>query len=70
MIGWYHQHNGYGFGWTPGVGDGQGGLVCCSSWGHKESDMIEQVNRTEPQLFYPFIRSVQSLSHVQLFATP
>ena len=28
--------NGHGFGWTPGVGDGQGGLVCCGSWGHKE----------------------------------
>ena len=34
-------------GWTPGVGDGQGGLVCCSSWGHKESDMTEQVNWAE-----------------------
>ena len=31
----------YGFGWTPGVGDGQGGLVCCGSWGHKESDTSE-----------------------------
>ena len=30
-----------GFGWTPGVGDGQGGLACCSSWGHKDSDMTE-----------------------------
>ena len=30
-----------GFGWTPGVGDGQGGLVCCGSWGCKESDMTE-----------------------------
>ena len=33
--------NGHGFGWTPGVGDGQGGLVCCGSWGHKELDMTE-----------------------------
>ena len=33
--------------WTPGVGDGQGGLACCSSWGRKESDMTEQLNRTE-----------------------
>ena len=31
--------NVHGFGWTPGVGDVQGGLVCCGSWGHKESDM-------------------------------
>ena len=32
------------FGWTPGVGDGQGGLACCSSWGHKESDTTERLN--------------------------
>ena len=36
--------NGHGFGWTLGVGDGQGGLACCGSWGHKESDMTEQLN--------------------------
>ena len=35
------------FEWTPGVGDGQGGLVCCDSWGHKESDMTERLNWTE-----------------------
>ena len=44
MVGWYHQHNGHGFGWTLGVGDGQGGLACCGSWGHNESDMTEQPN--------------------------
>ena len=33
-----------GFGWTPGVGDGQGGLVCCGPWGRKESDTIEPLN--------------------------
>ena len=38
MVGWHHQLHGHGFKWTPGVGDGQGGLACCSSWGHKESD--------------------------------
>ena len=38
MVGWHHRLNGHGFGLTPGVGDGQGGLVCCSTWGHKESD--------------------------------
>ena len=47
MVGWHHQHNGYGFGWTPGVGYGQGGLACCSPWGHKESDMTEWLNWTE-----------------------
>ena len=47
MVGWHHQLNGHGFGWTPGVGDGQGGLACCSSWGHKESDTTEWLNLTE-----------------------
>ena len=37
MVGWHHQHNGHGFEWTLGVGDGQGGLVC---WPH-ESDTTE-----------------------------
>ena len=44
MVGWYHQHSGHGFGWTPGVGDGQGGLVCCGSWGRKELDTTERLN--------------------------
>ena len=41
VVGWYHRLDGHGFGQTPGVGDGQGGLVCFSSWGHNESDMTE-----------------------------
>ena len=41
MVGWHHQLNGHRFGWTPGVGDGQGGLACCGSWGCKELDMTE-----------------------------
>ena len=44
MVGWHQQHNGHGFWWTPGVGDGQGGLSCCDSWGCKESDMTERMN--------------------------
>ena len=36
MVGWHHRLNGHGFGWTPGVDDGQGGLACCGSWSHKE----------------------------------
>ena len=44
MVGWHHRLNGHGFGWTAGVGDGQGGLECCGSWGHKELDMTEQLN--------------------------
>ena len=47
MAGWHHQLNAHEFGWTPGVGDGEEGLVCCNSWGHKESDTTEQLNWTE-----------------------
>ena len=36
--------NGHGFEWTSGVGDGQGGLVCCGSWGRRELDTTEQLN--------------------------
>ena len=47
MAGWHHWLIGHGFGWTPGVVDGQGGLACCGSWGRKESDTTEQLNWTE-----------------------
>ena len=44
MFEWHHQLNGHEFEQAPGVGDGQGGLTCCSPWGRKESDMTEQLN--------------------------
>ena len=44
MVRWYHRLDGHGFGWTLEVGDGQGGLACCGSWGCKESDMTERLN--------------------------
>ena len=47
MVGWHHWLDGHGFEWTLGVGDGQGGLACCGSWGHKVSDTTEQLNWTE-----------------------
>ena len=47
MAGWHHWLDGCESEWTPGVGDGQGGLACCVSWGHKESDTTEQLNWTE-----------------------
>ena len=47
MAGWHHRLDGHESGWTPGVGDGQGGLVCCGSWGRKELDSTEQLNWTE-----------------------
>ena len=47
MVGWRHWLNGHGLGWAPRVGDGQGGLACCSSWGRKELDTTEQLNWSE-----------------------
>ena len=47
MAGWHHRLDGREFEWTPGDGDGQGGLVCCDSWGCKELDMTERLNWTE-----------------------
>ena len=44
MPGWHHRLDGCEFEWTLGVGDGQGGLACCDSWGRKESDTTEQLN--------------------------
>ena len=47
MAGWHHWLDGHKFEWILGVGDGQGGLACCDSWGHKESDTTERLNWTE-----------------------
>ena len=48
MVGWHHRLDGHKFKQAPGVGDGQGGLVCCSPWGRKEPDTTERLN------FYSF----------------
>ena len=47
MAGWHHRLDGLGFGGTLGLGDGQGGLACCNSWDHKESDTTEWLNWTD-----------------------
>ena len=47
MAGWHHWLDAHEFEWTPGVGDGQGGLACCNPWGCKESDTTERLNWTE-----------------------
>ena len=49
MVGWHHRLNGHEFEKTPGVGDRQGGLVCCSPWGCKESDTTQQLNITDAE---------------------
>ena len=47
MAGWHHRLDGREFEWTLGVGDGQGGLACCNSWGCKELNTTERLNWTE-----------------------
>ena len=51
MAGWHHRLDGHEFGWTPGDGDGQGGLECCDSWGCLESDTTERLNWTDLLIF-------------------
>ena len=46
-VGWHHRLNGLEFEQAPGVGDGQGGLACCSPWGCKEADMTERLNNNK-----------------------
>ena len=50
MVGWHHQLSGHGFVWTPGVGDGQGGLVCCGSWGHSRTCWAAKLNWVSPTI--------------------
>ena len=52
MAGWHHWLDGRESEWTPGVGDGQGGLACCDSWGRRELDMTEWLNWTELKILY------------------
>ena len=47
MVAWHHRLHGHEFEWTPGDGDGQGSLVCCSPWGCQEPDVTERLNWTE-----------------------
>ena len=50
MVGEHHQLDGHEFEQTPGVGDGQGNLACCSPWGHKESDLTTEQQQANPSL--------------------
>ena len=72
VVGWHHRLNRHGFGWTPAVGDGQGGLACCGSWNRKELDTAEWLNWTEvvnlvfwvriPIPLFPWISFITSLN--------
>jgi len=50
MVGWHHRLNGHEFEQTPGDGEGQGSLVCCSPWDCKESDRTEQLNKNNGKI--------------------
>ena len=67
--GWHHWFDGRESEWTPGVGDGQGGLVCRDSWGHKESDTTERLNWTELNtvLIYTFSMFIKLSPHLTQF---
>ena len=54
MVGWHHRLNGHGFGRTPGVCVGQGGLACCDSWGHKESDLTKGLKNSNTPIINVF----------------
>ena len=63
VVGWHHRLDGHESKWTPGVGDGQGGLACCNSWGHKESDTTELLNWTELMLLRNTKEWITALSY-------
>ena len=68
MAGWHHWLNGHGFGWILGVGDGQGGLECCNSWGHKELDTTEWLNWTELNwMSYVLVASLERVHQREIF---
>ena len=68
IAGWHHRLDGRESEWTPGVGDGQGGLECCDSWGRKESDTTEQLNWTETLIRMDIIREQISSDRTSLFS--
>ena len=60
MAGWHHRLDGCESEWTPGVGDGQGGLACCDSQGRKDLDVTEWLNWTELSIFGPLPSDLQN----------
>ena len=67
MAGWHHWLDGHEFGQTPGACDGQGGLVCCDSWGRKESDTTERLNWTEPPRNMMLPRTIPGISKFKFY---
>ena len=67
MAGWHHWLYGCESEWTPGVGDGQGGLACCDSWGRKESDTTERLNWTERKTWRTVIIHFLLISYLLIY---
>ena len=68
MAGWHHRLDAHEFGWTPGIGDGQGGLACYGSWGRKESDVTERLKWTELNWYLNYNKIITY--HYSLLDTP
>ena len=64
VAGWHHRLDGLEFEWTLGVGDGQGGLACCHSWGRKESGTTEGLNRTELNLHHMWYMCIYICAYI------
>ena len=70
MAEWHHRLDGHESEWTPGVGDGQGGLACCNSWGRKHLNMTEQLNWTEysiVHMYHSFLIHLSADGHLGCF---
>ena len=59
MAGWHHRLDAREVGWTLGVGDGQGGLVCCNSWGHKIGTRLRDWTELSPQVYSPSLSTLE-----------
>ena len=70
MAGWHHGLDGRNSEWTPGVGDGQGGLACCNSWGCKELDTTEQLNWTELNWMVGLCQGIRPVCGWGVLSTP
>ena len=66
MVGWHHWLNGHEFEQTPGDGEGQGSLACCSPWGHKESDTTEWVNSNTATILVHWLSHLGSVTFSQV----
>ena len=64
VVGWHHRLDGHGFGWTLGIDDGQGGLMCCGSRGRRESDTTERLNWTELKALFGILKKKKVLFHL------